>query len=193
MPNGIADLLIETPTNGDPGAVFDGNNNLVVHRNTQAYPGRWGEAQSIPGIGFNNPNYVVGGTGISSQQFVNLVTTNYHNSIRAGYSLDIGDILNGVPRDAADDNFNSYDPYPAYDAITGTQRTGEVGDLDSYDIAGAILLPVERMRRWLTPADINGTGSVTTWSPGLMTPNRVPTYWAAWNSPVISGRLGLPA
>ena len=26
------------------------------------------------------------------------------------------------------------------------------------------MLPVERMRRWVAPADINGTGSVTTWT-----------------------------
>ncbi len=41
-----------------------------------------------------------------------------------------------------------------------------MGDADFYDNSGALLLPVERMRRWLTPADINGTGSVTTWNLG---------------------------
>ena len=45
-----------------------------------------------------------------------------------------------------------------------TMYGGEVGDLDYYDVAGALLFPAERMRRWITPADINGTGLVTTWN-----------------------------
>ena len=40
---------------------------------------------------------------------------------------------------------------------------GEVNDRDFLDPAGAFLLPVERMRRYLTPADINGTGHVLQW------------------------------
>ena len=43
-------------------------------------------------------------------------------------------------------------------------HTGEAGDVDMYDAVGALLLPVDRMRRWLTPADINGTGRVRQWS-----------------------------
>ena len=41
-----------------------------------------------------------------------------------------------------------------------TVNGGEVGDADYYDAAGALLFPSERMRRWVTPADINGTGHV---------------------------------
>ena len=63
-----------------------------------------------------------------------MVTTNFANPVRAGYSLDIGDIVNGVPRDAADDNINSYDPNPL-------GHTGEVGDADFYDAAGAFSCP----------------------------------------------------
>ena len=58
-------------------------------------------------------------------------------------------------RDAADDNFNAFDPYPP-------GHTGELNDQDYYDAAGALILPVDRMRRYVTPADINGTGSVVT-------------------------------
>ena len=177
MPNGIADLGIETAINAggsDQGAFSDANNNLNVVRTTPPVPGRWGEAQSIPGIPFANPYFTAGGTGIHSYQNVNTVTINYQNPVRAGYSEDFGDVLNGVSRDAADDNYNSFDPYPAYDATTGTQRTGEVGDLDAYDATGSLLLPVERMRRWLTPADINGTGSVGTWNPAATAPHRGP-------------------
>ena len=42
--------------------------------------------------------------------------------------------------------------------------TGEIGDLDFYDAAGALLLPVERMRRFVTPLDINGRGGVGMWT-----------------------------
>ena len=65
---------------------------------------------------------------------------------------------NGTPRDAADDNYNAFDPYPP--ATPTDNRLGEVDDLDFHDPAGALLLPVERMRRFVTPADINGTGRV---------------------------------
>ena len=70
---------------------------------------------------------------------------------------------NGLPPDAADDNFNTYDPFP-FRSLNGTTPPlmatygGEVGDADYYDAAGAMLFPVERMRRWVMPADINGTG-----------------------------------
>ena len=58
-------------------------------------------------------------------------------------------------RDAADDNLNAFDPFPP-------GHTGELNDQDYYDAAGALILPVDRMRRYVTPADINGTGSVVT-------------------------------
>ena len=60
-------------------------------------------------------------------------------------------------RDAADDNLNAFDPYPP-------GHTGELNDQDDYDAAGALILPVDRMRRYVTPADINGTGSVVAWT-----------------------------
>ena len=72
----------------------------------------------------------------------------------AGYDAN-GDVI--FPRDAADDNYNAFDVWPP-------RLTGEVGDTDYYDSAGALLLPVERMRRFVTPVDINGTGRVHTWN-----------------------------
>ncbi len=84
------------------------------------------------------------------------------------YSFDVADLLNSAgynydangdavfPRDAADDNYNAFDVWPV-------RTTGEIGDTDLYDSAGALVLPVERMRRFVTPADINGTGRVQTW------------------------------
>ncbi len=152
LPNGIADSF---DYNGN-GPMSDPNGNLYVTRTTQPVPGRWGEAQAVPGVPFNNPNYMMGD---GSHQFVDVVTPSYANPVRAGYSMDPTDIIFGTPRDAADDNYNSYDPWPI-------GHTGEAGDLDFYDNSGAIMLPVDRMRRWLTPADINGTGTVTQWNAG---------------------------
>ena len=144
MPNGVAETGSgDIPINTNP---------LQVQRITTPVPGRWGEAQSVPGYPIPTANGPV-----------NLVGPAYLNRVRAGYSWDPGDLVYGSPRDAADDNFNSFDPYPP-------GHTGEVAvppgvaDADYYDTAGALLLPVERMRRYLTPADINGTGSVVQWN-----------------------------
>jgi len=162
MPNGIANTGMVPQTDVpqiDPNTMLP-----YVVRITPPVPGRWGEAQSIPGVPFPNP------LPSPAPAYVSVVGLNWANPVRAGYSEDIGDILNGLPRDAADDNYNSYDAYPS--TITNPARLGEVGDLDLYDAVGALMLPVERMRRWVTPADINGTGTVDAWTPGARGANR---------------------
>ena len=171
MPNGIAEQF-DAAGNVIDQVQFDANTGLpYTERNSPPVAGRWGEAQSIPGVPFPNPL-------ATGPALINVVGPNYSsqggmlgNQVRAGYSMDIGDLMNGLPRDAADDNFNSFDPFPGGPLVTN-QHIGEVNDLDAYDSAGALLFPVERMRRWLTPADINGTGSVSTWSPAATAPNR---------------------
>ena len=69
---------------------------------------------------------------------------------------------------------------------------GEVGDAGLLRRRRRLLLPVERMRRWVTPADINGTGA---WCSGTSTPSgaasrrpRAPTSSAASSSPATSAR-----
>ena len=146
MPNGVAEATFDILVNNNPNQVA---------RTTNPVPGRWGEAQSVPG----NPIPPPSGTTLTDGTVVNLVGSAnlpYNNPVRAGYSLDPGDLASGQPRDSADDNYNSFDPYPF-------GHTGEVGDLDFLDLAGGYLLPVERMRRYVTPADINGTGSIVQW------------------------------
>jgi hypothetical protein len=151
IPNGIADgsdanIITDSATPPNP----------YVQRLTLPVGGRWGEAQSVPGVPFPNPN---------GNPPLNLVQSTYIDPIRAGYSFDVSDLftyslnnnITPFPRDAADDNYNAFDPFPA-------GHTGEVGDSDFFDSAGALLLPVERMRRYVTPADINGTGSVLQWN-----------------------------
>jgi hypothetical protein len=153
LPNGISDGA-DTPYYTDPATGFP-----LVQRTTPPVAGRWGEAPSIPGVPYNNP------TG-GAPTYLNLVQPNYSNPVRAGYSFDVADMVTNAtynnvpfPRDAADDNYNAFDVFP-------TRLTGEVNDVDFYDAAGALLLPVERMRRFVTPMDINGTGSVRQFSTG---------------------------
>ena len=130
MPNGMA----EPP--GVPGlydgTTFDANGFPYLVRTTTAVPGRWGEAQSIPGNLFPNPNPAAIATPPTAAQYVNVVGASYSNPVRAGYSFNIRDIINGLPPDAGDDNFNTYDPYP-FRQITLTGNTtatfgGEYGD-----------------------------------------------------------------
>jgi hypothetical protein len=142
LPNGQVDIA-DTDTSGANPPV-----NGLVMRSTEAIPGRWGEAQSVPGYPIINP---------ANGRVMNLLGNNYNNPIRAGYSMDPQDIINTVPRDAADDNYNTFDPFPP-------RITGEVHDADYYDVAGALMVPVERMRRFVTPVDINGSGRVVQWN-----------------------------
>src|SRR5262249_6465208 len=154
-PNGIADGIDRSTPDPNTGTPY-------VVRTSTPVPGRWGEASSIPGVPFPNPS------GVATQPaLLGVVTPFYSNPIRGGYSFDVsdysvaqanyGDIA--FPRDAADDNYNSFDPFPIGHA-------GEVGDADFYDAAGALLFPIDRMRRYVTPSDINGTGSVRQWNLG---------------------------
>ena len=179
LPNGIADVgagLYQDTLLADPNGTATNPMPPYVIRSTTPIPGRWGEPQSIPGSPFPT------GAAAPNPAQVNVVGTTaydislnhwspYQNPVRAGYSLNITDIINGVPPDAADDNFNTYDPYP-FRSPNGTAPPltapfgGEVGDADYYDAAGAMLIPAERMRRWVVPADINGTGQVFAWNPG---------------------------
>ncbi len=176
LPNGIADLG-DVSTGGAVG-IDPGTSLPYVVRTSTPIPGRWGEGQSIPGGQFPNPANPMGMSG-SGPAYVNVLGINYSNPVRAGYSINIRDILNGLAPDIADDNFNTYDPYPLRSVQQtdsgGTSITiygGEVGDADYYDGAGALLFPAERMRRWVTPPDINGTGSVNTYSASSRTINR---------------------
>jgi hypothetical protein len=175
MPNGVADAGLDANGNAID-TIFGTDANTAIPyvvRTTLPVPGRWGEPQSIPGIPFPNPNPNAATATPVQSAILGVVEPFYSNPVRAGYSFDVsdysvaqttyGDI--GFPRDAADDNYNSFDPFPL-------GHTGEVGDADFYDAAGGLMLPIDRMRRYLTPADINGTGRVTQWNPTNRTIDR---------------------
>ena len=46
----------------------------------------------------------------------------------------------------------------------GLIGSGEIGDSDLYDQSGSLVLPVERMRRFVTPVDVDGSGQVVRWN-----------------------------
>jgi len=180
LPNGIADGTGSGAGLTDTIFAPDSFGNPTVFRGTPAVAGRWGEASSIPG-----GNLAPNGTGAppAVNGYVNLVRSTYQNSVRAGYSYDMNDILSGalvngipLPRDAADDDYNMFDPWPS-------THTGELNDADMFDASGGLILPVDRFRRFVTPADIDGTGHVTPWPAASNAP------FAASNGADLFGRV----
>ena len=116
-----------------------------VYNPSPAVAGRWGEEEIIPG-GSNNPIPVPptpsGATGPFASAWI--------NPIRAGLSVSSASYNGTGLFDARDDNFNTFD------------FNGEAHD--TYDSAGAIYLPVERIRRFVTPIDVAGDGRVSTFN-----------------------------
>ena len=91
------------------------------------------------------------------------------------HHVDTGS-TSGLPRDAADDNYNAFDPFPAgHTTASSTTPTTTTRP-------GRLILPVDRMRRYVTPADINGTGSVTPWTSTARPPGADPLGRVQFNS-----------
>jgi len=105
-----------------------------VLRTTPAVAGRWGEEDAVPGSA-QNP-LILNTAGPQPP-------TNFNNAIRAGHSIS------NSSYDARDDNLNGFD------------FNGE--GIDRYDGAGLPSLPVERIRRFHNPIDVDGTGVVLTY------------------------------
>ena len=153
--------------------VFDGSDlvssNFPFNQNLNpSVAGRWGEAESVPGITipFAQPRPLPAFVAKAST-FVNLYT--FTNYIRAGQSAPIAVAISGNPApydsnfniiyyEVGDDDYDSYDPYPELNS-----RLGETGDLDLYDSTGSLILPVERMRRFGYPIDMAGDGLMVKW------------------------------
>ena len=77
-------------------------------RLTPPVAGRWGEAQSVPGYPtIPNPNPPRSPTSTWSRSYLQ-----QPGSGRVTRWTTSATIVNGIPRDAADDNYNSFDPYP---------------------------------------------------------------------------------
>ncbi len=116
------------------GGTWQAGQTNTVSRTNPSVAGRWGESDYVPQALISPFN---------SATSLNVLV--FNNAIRAGYSID----ASGAAWDARDDNFNTYDWY-----------LGESGDY--YDAAGALALPVERIRRFVTPIDMDANGRVIT-------------------------------
>jgi hypothetical protein len=153
MPNGQYDAT--PPVN--PPDVLNGTDpitgNAAVVRNTQPVAGRWGESDIV-------------------QSVIPTAQTTWGNRVRAGLSRGYTFGTGSYPRDANDDNYNGFDPYPPPHAALPAGHQGEFDDWDWFDPTGSLILPVERIRRFVTPMDINGTGHVVTFTTTGTPPNK---------------------
>ena len=137
MMNGNAVLMPNGIFDTNDYTGLDNNGNTAVPSLTSAVAGRWGEEWGVP-------QYLYG-TGTSNSP--------YQNPVRAGLSF-----FNGMNYDVRDDNHNTFDFWPALAAGTSHPENA-----DYYDVTGSLLFPVERIRRFVTPLDLAGTGRVRTY------------------------------
>lgn len=176
LPNNIADSADDNALSSSSAAISVAST---------AVPGRFGEPDKIPSQlpppDINNFTSLLG-TYTYYQQNASAILTPpfmmpygpYTNPVRAGVSNyapmnpALSPLLLTNPYgDVGDDNFNTFDPYPAVEDTTftpplmGSESKNGSFPADYYDAAGALSLPVERIRRFLTPIDVAGDGLVT--------------------------------
>ena len=165
MPNNVPDIA-------DSGAAG------IINLPSRSVAGRWGEPGGI--TSFFNTNFT------PLEAFI--------NPVRAGKSivgLGVppapanafgGVFFNAFATDGRDDNSNANDfwPHPpGVDPVSGLFTGGESSGVpttlsgpgaglfwpaDYHDAAGDLSLPVERMRRFVTPIDVAGDGQVLNWT-----------------------------
>ncbi|SIO11677.1 hypothetical protein SAMN05444166_2535 [Singulisphaera sp. GP187] len=155
LPNGVMDIADVIHTGPPP------------YSTTTSDPiaGRWGEPADQP-IALTGPAVASTVPQLPGWPFLP-PTYYYQNQVRAGVS---GQWVGTAPRygDARDDNYNAFDWYPSN--LTGaTTPTNSVGgavittlgeNADFLDPSGSLALPVERLRRFVTPIDVMGDGLV---------------------------------
>jgi hypothetical protein len=149
-----------------PNSMYDSTDNNAggtVIRGNDPVMGRWGERNGIPkSLAFGPFNYTTPQTGAAT-----ITSLVYTNPVRAGRS---GGIRNGswIPSDATDDDYDAFDFFPfgsgegTYDPTLNANFGYGAGDY--YDQTGSLQLPVERIRRFVTPIDPAGVGRVVAWN-----------------------------
>ncbi len=179
IPNGVADYsdtLSRTDTHHRATSTST--------RLNQPTAGRWGEGQAVPGIPFTDPTREPTNTSVCSRL---RTATRSVPAIREDHRR----YPERQPARRRRRQLQLVRPLSRRMTRSPAQRTGEVDDQDAYDAAGRFLLPIDRIRRWVTPADINGTGAIRTWNatgsagPG---PTSAPTPSAASSFTATSGR-----
>ena len=135
MPNGVID-------DNDPYATDASTGNVTLNANTPTVAGRWGEEWGVPAF-LTRPGTITPPDKIDYH---------YQNQVRAGFSF-----LNYNNFDVRDDNHNAFDYWPPISASNHPENA------DYYDVTGSLIFPVERIRRFVTPTDIAGTGRIRTY------------------------------
>ena len=176
FPNGLGDA--QDTFQVDPTSIAPAPYNNVVQRLTPPVAGRWGEEDAIPGI-IPNTYPPIGGvpSGLSYPIQTVLgppvIPAHYalnNNFIRSGHSIILSDPSlqsGGDPNtyDGRDDNSNAYDWFPTPANKVGATIPTNFPELqDLYDLAGGLILPSERVRRFVTPIDTSGDGQILTFS-----------------------------
>jgi hypothetical protein len=131
---------------------------VSVSRSTNTVAGRWGEDEFVPAALAIQPTpFPLSGVQTGW-------TYTYTNLIRAGRSVNAGPTSLG---DSRDDNYNGFDMFPmpyipplASPLPTPPTNTPEMADY--YDPSGSLALPVERLRRFVMPFDLFGSGRIVT-------------------------------
>ncbi|MGE3820452.1 MAG: hypothetical protein AB7I30_13640, partial [Isosphaeraceae bacterium] len=136
---------------GDAPDVASGGNPNLVYRNGTPVAGRWGEEFGVP-------------KQLPYQGAFN-------NAVRAGMSVTNATVIDPtIAFDAFDDNKNTFDswPYPGDSESPAPElppyNATFTRPADRYDPSGALSNAVERMRRFVTPVDVDGNGRVLTWN-----------------------------
>ena len=110
-------------------------------RGTPPVAGRWGEPDMVPS--YMTPPFYSGQWAF------------YNNPVRAGLSKAFVNPNAGwyLYTDADDDNFDTTDSWPTPLFATAF---GPPEAMNYYDLSGSLSLPVERIRRFVTPIDVAG-------------------------------------
>jgi hypothetical protein len=159
-----------------PNSLLDAQDlNIPAGRSNAPVPGRWGEPQGIPKV-LSVPVYtktaMPNPPDTATTALVTPINTLiYTNPVRAGRSVAtlIGSLYPNT-NDAMDDDLDSDDIYPFNSGTIYSQSEGYSGVFpstiagDLYGADASLLIPVERIRRYVTPIDPSGVGRVVAWT-----------------------------
>ncbi len=151
LPNNIYDRADTSPDGGK-----------TVPRLSQAVAGRWGEVTYIPNLLYNpNPP-----SGRILPDFMA-----FNSPVRAGRSINFLAPTNPTNQaapfplwDSADDQFRGLDFYPPLTTNASGVPVTFPEQQDTYDAAGGVQFPSERIRRFVMPIDPSGNGRVLTFA-----------------------------
>jgi len=161
----------------DPGDIQANSIGKTVGRSNAPVPGRWGEPNGIP-----TQLQVLPFQRTTPTSGVKIASPVYDNPVRAGrsYTFLYGSAsqagTTNTSADGMDDDFDSDDFLPgtfpnpiagvasAAEGFNNNAPTTPYWAGDFYDASSSLQLPVERIRRFVTPIDPAGVGRLVAWT-----------------------------